>query len=97
MKKNTWILIIIGVLLIVAGIGIYFIPLETKALLGYCTFKSPQNCDNSCEIVDDCFISCGCGVINKDETCRTHPYLIDCKLGNPELLRCVDGQCVYGG
>ncbi|MCU0653277.1 MAG: DUF4232 domain-containing protein [Candidatus Pacebacteria bacterium] len=53
-----------------------------------------QNCDTSCDADTDCVFVCGCGSINKEETCNTNGVLFDCV--NVEVF-CQSGKCAYGG
>jgi len=54
---------------------------------------SVLNCNISCEQDSDCKYTCGCGAINKDETCNDGGVIYDCV--DTEVL-CVNNKCVMG-
>lgn len=50
-------------------------------------------CDKSCNVDNDCKFTCGCGAINKNETCHDEGIIYDCV--NREV-KCEKGGCVSG-
>ena len=50
-------------------------------------------CDKSCNIGNDCKFTCGCGAINKDETCLDEGVIYDCV--NHDVT-CKNNKCALG-
>lgn len=53
-----------------------------------------SNCDRSCQLDSDCFYTCGCGAINKNESCDDSEAIFDCGYSRVE---CQNNLCVVVG
>jgi hypothetical protein len=56
-------------------------------------YYSPLYCNKSCNIDDDCVYTCGCGAINKNETCHDEGIMYGCI---DHEVRCEKGECLLG-
>lgn len=89
-KKYYW---IVGIIIIAILFGGYFI--FSPRVCGIKNNEWNWNydvsyCDKSCNTDDDCEYNCGCGAINKNETCDWNGWLIDCISSE---VKCVKNKC----
>jgi hypothetical protein len=55
-----------------------------------CAVNNAKSCDRSCDVDSDCYASCGCACLNKDQDCKGDE-IIECQ--EMECV-CKDSQCV---
>lgn len=96
MMKNFYIfLIILGIVIIIfAGYFGYATIRDNSE----CSVFNPEKCKNQCSNNSDCMHACGCGCVNKNETCNTckRVFLMgECM--SPSCVQvncsCVNNQC----
>jgi len=74
MTKSKKIIIALVIIIVVVVLGIWLLWPYGGGIYG-CGDDGGYLCDRSCQIDDDCIYSCGCGAINKDETCYVDQVL----------------------
>ena len=101
-KTNWKYILIVVILAVVVGGGILwwiwnnvFVekPLSICGPSGKYYWINISNCDKSCLTAEDCKFTCGCGAINKRETCHTQGITYDCV---DKEVKCENNICVVG-
>jgi len=101
-KTNWKYILILLILTVIVGGGILwwiwnnvFVekPLSICGPSGKYYWINISNCDKSCLTAEDCKFTCGCGAINKRETCHTQGITYDCV---DKEVKCENNICVVG-
>lgn len=99
-KTNLKYILIVIVLVVIVGGGIFYWgwinrfetkPVSICGLNGEYEWINISNCNKSCQLDEDCIFTCGCGAINKNETCYNEGAIYDCV---DHEVSCKDSVCV---
>jgi len=94
-KTNWKFLLIVAVLVVVIGGGIFWYSKEQiKPPIGVTQVKPPRDItQDTCSIDSDCQFYCGCGCVLKDTPGCPNPNFA-CEYDSCNSCRCLEGQCV---
>ena len=58
-----------------------------------CLGSNSKFCNRDCQVDSDCKYTCGCGAVNKNETCNDEGVIYDCV---DRYTQCEKGKCILG-